>query len=110
MIETCAPPAAAVARIDDALVIRWEDGEQGVFSHRWLKAHSRYGSFPSLIEAPNPFGDDPGPLNPWSVCIEYDETLVVSWSGLKEVSRFSLEELRNSLPVVACRELALAAD
>ncbi len=95
-----------ILREDDALVLIWDDGAQGEFPHSWLKANAPEnrkwcaGLQPSPQTAPNP----------WSVCVEYDETLVISWAGLREVNRFPLSELKDSLPLIESAELALAAD
>ena len=110
MISDSEAPVSRVIREDDALVIVWGDGEESVFSHAWLRENAPENRFPALgrsVASPTGLHDV---CSPWSVCIEYDETLVISWAGLREVNRFSLLELRNSAPIVESAELALAAD
>ena len=105
-----APSTAKVIREAEALVIQWDDGETGVFPHAWLwenASENRY--FPGGARASAaPALMEPG--SPWSVSVEYDETLIISWAGLRDVSRYSLDELRESVLAFASPELALAAD
>ena len=110
MKEFAAPSGARIIRDEDSLVILWENGQESVFPHHWLKENAPENRNPvtgmklvSCVE-----GQDH--LNPWSVCVEYDETLVISWAGLREVSRFSLDELRRTTLVIDSAELALSAD
>jgi hypothetical protein len=99
-----------VIREDDSLVIVWDDGEYGTFPHSWLRANAPENRHPLTGEKLASNSDPEAPHSPWSVSIEYDETLVVSWAGLREVNRFSLNELREYLPIVESVELALVAD
>ena len=101
---------AKVIREEDALVILWEDGERDVFSHNWLRENSPESRLFADGARPATSSSDWDQPSPWSVYIEYDETLVISWAGLRDVSRFSLDELRESVAVVESAELALAAD
>ncbi|MDE2844394.1 MAG: hypothetical protein OXN21_13585 [Chloroflexota bacterium] len=110
MYQFEAPSTARVIREAEALVIQWDDGETGVFSHAWLwenAPENRYFSGGARAYAAPGF-QEPG--SPWSVSVEYDETLVISWAGLREVSRYSLDDLRDSVMAFAGPELALAAD
>ena len=105
--------AASVSRVireEDALTIVWEDGEHSWYPHYWLRENAPENSHPLTGERLTKWGDSPVRCSPWSVCVEYDETLVVSWAGLKEINRFPLKELRNSAAIMVSQELALAAD
>ena len=104
------PSTARVTREAEALVIQWDDGELGVFPHAWLWENAPENLyFPGGARASAALAlQEPG--SPWSVSIEYDETLVISWAGLRDVSRYSLDDLRESVPGFASPELALAAD
>lgn len=110
MISDLDAPVSRIIREDEALVIVWEDGEESVFSHAWLRENAPENRFPAPGRNAVPHHAFQDVASPWSVCIEYDETLVISWAGLREVNRFSLLELRNSLPIEESPELALSAD
>ena len=110
MLADSAAPVSRILREDEALVIVWNDGEESVFPHAWLRENAPENrSLFSGHNAASRSGEQLLP-SPWSVHIEYDETLVISWAGLREVNRFSLLELRGSQPIVESAELALAAD
>lgn len=110
MISDSEAPVSRIIREEESLVIVWEDGEESVFSHAWLRENAPENRFPSLGRTAASHHAYQDVYNPWSVSIEYDETLVISWAGLREVNRFSLLELRNSLPIGDIPELALTAD
>ena len=99
-----------VIREDDSLVIVWEDGENGTFTHSWLRENAPENRLPLTGRKLGTYTDPEAHHNPWSVSIEYDETLVISWAGLREVNRFPLDELRTALHIVESVDLALAAD
>ena len=110
MFDDFSSPVTRILREEDALVITWNDGARGVFPHTWLRDNALesrgfYGG-----ECQDSWSGHCQALIPWSVTIEYDETLVISWAGLWDVNRFSLDVLRNSEPVIESPELALAAD
>ena len=104
------PSPAKVIREEDALVILWEDGEQDVFPHDWLRENSPESRLFSATGRPETCSSPQDHASPWSVYIEYDETLVISWAGLRDVSRFDLDELRDAAAAFESPELALAAD
>ena len=110
MIGLDAPSTINVTREEDALVLHWENGEASAFPHYWLKENAPENRNPVTGKKMVSYGNRLGELSPWSVYIEYNETLVISWAGLREVSRFSLDELRNTADLVESPELALAAD
>ena len=110
MINASATPVARVIREEDALVIVWEDGEEGFFPHNWLKENAPENRHFLTCGRQGGSEDADFSFSPWSVSIEYDETLVISWAGLREVNRFPLEELRAAQPIIESPELALAAD
>ena len=110
MNSLCASPVARIMKEEDALTILWEDGELNVVSHQWLRENAPENRHPLTGERLANLGGDQSAASPWSISIEYGETLVVSWAGLREVNRFPLDELRRSLPTVESAELALAAD
>ncbi len=99
-----------VTRDEDALVLHWENGEAAAFPHHWLKENAPENRHPVTGAKLASYLDGNDELSPWSVYIEYDETLVISWAGLREVSRFPLDELRASTEFIDSAELALAAD
>ena len=105
-------PVSRVIREEDALTIVWSDGLQSSYPHFWLRDNAPENLYPYAAEKLNEWsdGDSAAPCSPWSVSIEYDETLVISWAGLKEVNRFPLEELRSFAAIEESPELALAAD
>ena len=105
-----APSGVRVTRDEDALVLRWGDGEESAFPHNWLKENAPENRHPVTGEKLESYAGCHDVFNPWSVCIEYDETLVISWAGLRDVSRFSLDDLRGAYPIEDCPELALSAD
>ncbi len=105
-----APSTIKVTRDEDALVLHWGNGQESAFPHHWLKENAPENHHPVTGKKLASYLDRQDELSPWSVCIEYDETLVISWAGLKEVSRFSLDELRNATLFIDTPELALAAD
>ena len=88
--------AVRVFREDDAVIVHWEDGEQGVFPHSWLKANAPEGRRFGNTGRPAGLLDERDECSLWSAYVEYDETLVVSWAGMREVSRFPLVELRGA--------------
>ena len=105
-------PVARIVKEEEAIIV-WDDGEESVFPHSWLWANApENGNFPAMHKRTSRAGDQDmlDMLSPWSVCIEYDETLVISWAGLREVNRFPLLDLRSCQPIVESAELALAAD
>ena len=110
MVSDYSSPVIRILQEEDSIVITWNDGEQSVFAHTWLRENAPENRFSFGRAELDGFSDHTEFLSPWSVSIEYDETLVISWAGLREVNRFSLDDLRNSRPVVDCAELALAAD
>ncbi|MYC29399.1 MAG: DUF971 domain-containing protein [Chloroflexi bacterium] len=110
MISEREAPVSKIIREDEALVIVWEDGAESVFSHAWLRENAPENRFLALGRSAAPHHAYRDVYSPWSVSIEYDETLVISWAGLREVNRFSLLTLKNSLPDVESAELALSAD
>ena len=99
-----------VIRKEDALIIVWDDGQQNLYPHLWLRDHAPENLNPLTGEKFNEGLDAQVPCSPWSVYVEYDETLVISWAGLREVNRFPLETLRNSPDIIESQELALSAD
>ena len=105
-----ASPVARILREEDSLTIVWDDGELNVFSHRWLRENAPENRHPLTGEKLATLDNSQGASSPWSVSVEYGETLVVSWAGLREVNRFPLGELRGSSSSVESAELALAAD
>ena len=110
MVIDYSSPVSRILQEEDALVIVWDDGRQNVFTHSWLRNNAPENSLPFGRTELDSWSEHAECLSPWSVSIEYDETLVISWAGLREVNRFSLDDLRNSQPVVEYAELALAAD
>ena len=105
-----APSTVRVTRDEDALVLHWSDGQESAFPHCWLRENAPENRHPVTGQRLTSFLDRQDELSPWSVCIEYDETLVIAWAGLREVSRFSLDELRDSAADFDSKELALVAD
>ena len=110
MHEVSASSVAKVVKEEDALTLVWDDGEQSVFPHSWLRENAPENRHPLTGEKLALFDDTRDAGSPWSVSIEYGETLVISWAGFREVNRFPLDALRNSQPSIESIELALAAD
>ena len=110
MSETAYYSVTRVIREEDALIIVWDDGQQSLYPHLWLRDNAPENLHPLTGEKPNEGPEFQTPRSPWSVYVEYDETLVVSWAGLREVNRFPLETLRNSPAIIESQELALSAD
>lgn len=110
MNDLVAPSTVKVTREEDALVLNWGNGQESAFSHCWLRENAPENCHPITGQKLSSFTDRQDELSPWSVCIEYDETLVISWAGLREVSRFSLDELRSATLIIDSPELALSAD
>ena len=110
MVSDYSSPVTRILQEEDALVITWDDGTQKIFAHTWLHENAPENGFPFDRAESDGRSDHTEVLSPWSVSIEYDETLVISWAGLREVNRFSLDDLRNSQPLIECSELALVAD
>ena len=110
MNDLAAPSTVKVTRDEDALVLHWGNGQESAFSHHWLRENAPENRHPVTRRKLTSFLDQQDELSPWSVCIEYDETLVISWAGLREVNRFSLDELRSATPIIDSPELALSAD
>ncbi len=110
MNDFAAPSSVQVTRDEDGLVLHWGNGQESTFPHHWLKENAPENRHPITGGKLVSYVDRQDELSPWSVCIEYDETLVISWAGLREVSRFSLDELRMATPIIDSPELALAAD
>ena len=105
-----APSTVKVTRDEDALVLHWGDGQESAFPHCWLRDNAPENRHPVTGQKLTSLLDRQDELSPWSVCIEYGETLVISWAGLREVSRFSLDELRSATLIIDSPELALSAD
>lgn len=103
-------PVKKIVREDCALVITWQDGERSVFPHRWLRENAPENRNPLTGERLNDSDVLRETPCPRSVAVEYDETLVVSWAGLWEVTRYPLSHLRGCSPAIESAELALAAD
>ncbi len=103
-------PVKKIDREDCALVITWQDGERSAFPHRWLRENAPENWHPLTGERLNDSCVLQEAPCPRSVAVEYDETLVVSWAGLWEVTRYSLSHLRDCPPAVESAELALVAD
>ena len=110
MLALSDSPVAKIQREEDGLTIVWQDGGVSVFSHHWLKENAPENRHPLTGEKLSTFDDTRELGSPWSVSIEYGETLVVSWAGFREVNRFPLDELRGFQPPIESAELALAAD
>ena len=110
MLSATAASVSKIVREDDSLVIVWEDGQEDQYPHLWLRDNAPENLNPFTGEKLSVAGDGPAPCSPWSVYVEYDETLVISWAGLKEVNRFPLDALRNSPASVESLDLAFAAD
>ena len=110
MYGLTAPSSIKVTRDEAALVLHWGDGEESAFPHHWLRENAPENHHPVTGRKLASYADQQDELSPWSVYIEYDETLVISWAGLREVSRFSLDELRTASLFVDSPELALSAD
>ena len=110
MKDLSASSITRVAKEEDALTLIWDDGERSVFPHHWLRENAPENRHPVTGEKLASFDGPNETVSPWSVCIEYGETLVISWAGLREVNRFPLESLRNSHTSIESAELALAAD
>ena len=113
-MEPTACLAKRIEREKDALVITWQDGRQGVFSHRWLRENDLESRYAATLspggERTGAAGDYRPAPSPRSVALEYDETLVVAWAGAWTVSRFALADLQRYQPEIESAELALAAD
>ena len=112
------PTACLAKRIEQdrgALVITWQDGGQGIFTHEWLRGNAPENRYAGTC-LPGSGGKAGGAGGFWqtpsprSVALEYDETLVVAWAGAWEVSRFALADLKRCQPEIESVELALAAD
>ena len=101
-----------VIREEDALTIVWDDGQLSSYPHLWLKDNAPENLHPFTGEKLNEwgYGEATVTCSPWSIYVEYDETLVISWAGLKEVNRYPLEDLRKFASIVESPELSLAAD
>ena len=110
MFSDYSSPVTRILREKDSIVITWDDGAQGYFPHSWLKENAPENRNCFGRSKPASWSDCIEAISPWSVSIEYNETLVISWAGLREVNRFSLDALRNSELVIGNPELALAAD
>ena len=103
-------PVKKIEREESALVITWEDGEQSAFPHLWLRENAPENRHPLTGEKLVDYFDLEETPSPRSIAVEYDETLVVSWAGLWEVTRYPLAELKSYQPMIESAELALAAD
>ena len=109
-MELSISPIKRIDRDSDALVIIWQDGEQTSLPHLWLRENAPENRDPFTGEKLHYYRHpEPAPC-PRSVAVEYDETLVVSWAGLWEVTRYPLAKLRDCEPEIESPELALAAD
>ena len=85
MSETAYYSVSRVIRKEDALIIVWDDGQQSLYPHLWLRDNAPENLHPLTGEKLNEGHDFQSPCSPWSVYVEYDETLVISWAGLREV-------------------------
>ena len=103
-------PVKKIDRGESDLIITWQDGAQKAFPHQWLRENAPENRHPLTGEKLNDYYDFGETPYPRSVAVEYDETLVVSWAGLWEVTRYPLARLRDCQPIVESVELALAAD
>ena len=103
-------PVKRTDRVESALVITWEDGEQSAFPHLWLRENAPENRHPVTGEKLTDYYELEKTPCPRSIAVEYDETLVVSWAGLWEVTRYPLTELRRGQLTIESAELALAAD
>ena len=110
MNNIAATSSIKATREEDSVVLHWGDGEETSFSHNWLKENAPENHHPLTGKKLASFADRQDEFSPWSVCIEYDETLVISWAGMREVSRFSLDELRGAYLIADSPELVLLAD
>ena len=86
MYGLAAPSTVKVTRDEDALVLHWGNGQESAFPHYWLRENAPENRHPVTGRKLTSFLDRQDELSPWSVCIEYDETLVIAWAGLREVS------------------------
>ena len=112
-MELALNPIKKIARENNALVITWQDGEQSAFSHRWLRENAPENRHPITGEKLTEGGEALEITCPRSVTVEYDETLVVAWAGVWEITRYPLAELRDCQPEfesLESLELALSAD
>ena len=110
MNDIIATSTIKVTRDEDALTLHWGNGQESAFPHHWLRENAPENRHPFTGKKLASYAGCQDDLSPWSVCIEYDETLVISWAGLREVSRFSLDELRSATLFIDEPELALSAD
>ena len=110
MVSASATSVSRVIREEDALTLVWSDGQQSLYPHRWLRANAPENLHPLTGEKMLDWGDCQESCSPWSVYIEYNETLIISWAGLREVNRFPLEDLRGHDGIIESLDLALAAD
>lgn len=104
-------PIKKIDRESDALVITWQDDAQSVFPHHWLRDNDPESCHPVTGEKIIECSASRGQRYPKAVAVEYDETLVITWSPGWETTRYPLGWLKAqgagspkpSIPTMAAR-------
>ena len=86
MNDIVATSTIKVTRDEDALVLHWGNGQESAFPHHWLRENAPENRHPFTGKKLASYAGCQDDLSPWSVCIEYDETLVISWAGLRKLA------------------------
>ena len=84
--------AIGVERLDDRLVLAWDDGQRSTFHHLWLRDNClcpacRHPSVPERLVDTTSIPDD---IAPADVELSADDELLIRWAGEDHRSTFPL--------------------